>query len=236
MTAGCEAALAEALAWLEREACFVRRGTNNRRAGTRPGRVRHPPDGRRGLRRRAVPASHVAARRPAPALARARRQHRPRDRRPLDGARRHRPVRVTPHRRGDVPGGDAPRAERPARRRVGSDAQRLGRDRRHPHPGAARVLPPPRADRRVARAHRASGSAGRDGGAARDPHQQAAPRRHPRRSKPSGGPEPRTSAGAQRPSSSSSRRPATPTVDGRAVGHPRDGRGEAVDRARRRER
>ena len=30
VTAGCEAALAEALGWLEREACFVRRGTNNR--------------------------------------------------------------------------------------------------------------------------------------------------------------------------------------------------------------
>ena len=41
-----------------------------------------------------------------------------------------------------------------ARRRVGSDAQRLRRDRRRPDPGAARVLPSPRADRRVARPHR----------------------------------------------------------------------------------
>jgi conjugative relaxase-like TrwC/TraI family protein len=31
LTAGCETALAEALGWLEREACFVRRGTNNRK-------------------------------------------------------------------------------------------------------------------------------------------------------------------------------------------------------------
>lgn len=31
VTAGCEAALAEAMGWLEREACFVRRGTNNRK-------------------------------------------------------------------------------------------------------------------------------------------------------------------------------------------------------------
>ena len=30
VTVGCEAALNESLAWLEREACFVRRGTNNR--------------------------------------------------------------------------------------------------------------------------------------------------------------------------------------------------------------
>lgn len=30
VTAACEAALGESLAWLEREACFVRRGTNNR--------------------------------------------------------------------------------------------------------------------------------------------------------------------------------------------------------------
>jgi conjugative relaxase-like TrwC/TraI family protein len=34
---GCEAALAEALAWLEREACFVRRGTNNRAMAERDG-------------------------------------------------------------------------------------------------------------------------------------------------------------------------------------------------------
>lgn len=34
---GCEAALAEALAWLEREACFVRRGTNNRAMADRDG-------------------------------------------------------------------------------------------------------------------------------------------------------------------------------------------------------
>ena len=46
-------------------------------SGSRPGRVRHPADGRRGVRRGAVPASHVAARRPAPSLARPRRQHRP---------------------------------------------------------------------------------------------------------------------------------------------------------------
>lgn len=32
VTAGCEAALAESLAWMEREACFVRRGSNNRQA------------------------------------------------------------------------------------------------------------------------------------------------------------------------------------------------------------
>jgi hypothetical protein len=30
VTAGCETAVTEALAWLEREACFVRRGSNNR--------------------------------------------------------------------------------------------------------------------------------------------------------------------------------------------------------------
>lgn len=34
---GCEAALNEALAWLEREACFVRRGTNNRAMAERDG-------------------------------------------------------------------------------------------------------------------------------------------------------------------------------------------------------
>ena len=32
VTTGCEAALAESLAWLEREGCFVRRGSNNRQA------------------------------------------------------------------------------------------------------------------------------------------------------------------------------------------------------------
>src|SRR3954452_2458745 len=37
VTAGCEAALAESLAWLEREACCVRRGSNNRRAAHAPG-------------------------------------------------------------------------------------------------------------------------------------------------------------------------------------------------------
>ena len=36
VTAGCEAALDEALAWLEREACFVRRGTNNRKLARDP--------------------------------------------------------------------------------------------------------------------------------------------------------------------------------------------------------
>lgn len=35
-TAACEAALGESLAWLEREACFVRRGTNNRQARVDP--------------------------------------------------------------------------------------------------------------------------------------------------------------------------------------------------------
>ncbi|MDW3212625.1 MAG: MobF family relaxase [Ilumatobacteraceae bacterium] len=38
VTAGCEAAMNESLAWLEREACFVRRGTNNREL------VRDPAD------------------------------------------------------------------------------------------------------------------------------------------------------------------------------------------------
>ena len=33
---GCEAALAESMAWLEREACFVRRGTNNRKMAADP--------------------------------------------------------------------------------------------------------------------------------------------------------------------------------------------------------
>jgi conjugative relaxase-like TrwC/TraI family protein len=37
VTAGCEAALTEAIAWLEREACFVRRGTNNRELARDPG-------------------------------------------------------------------------------------------------------------------------------------------------------------------------------------------------------
>lgn len=36
VAAGCEAALAEAMAWLEREACFVRRGTNNRELARDP--------------------------------------------------------------------------------------------------------------------------------------------------------------------------------------------------------
>ena len=36
VTAACEAALGESLAWLEREACFVRRGTNNRQARVDP--------------------------------------------------------------------------------------------------------------------------------------------------------------------------------------------------------
>jgi conjugative relaxase-like TrwC/TraI family protein len=34
--AACETALGEALSWLEREACFVRRGTNNRRMASDP--------------------------------------------------------------------------------------------------------------------------------------------------------------------------------------------------------
>jgi conjugative relaxase-like TrwC/TraI family protein len=36
VTTACEAALNESLAWLEREACFVRRGTNNRQARVDP--------------------------------------------------------------------------------------------------------------------------------------------------------------------------------------------------------
>lgn len=36
VTDACEAALDEAMGWLEREACFVRRGTNNRRANVDP--------------------------------------------------------------------------------------------------------------------------------------------------------------------------------------------------------
>ena len=36
VAAGCEAALQESMAWLEREACFVRRGTNNRKARVDP--------------------------------------------------------------------------------------------------------------------------------------------------------------------------------------------------------
>ena len=36
VTAACEAALRESMAWLEREACFVRRGTNNRKARVDP--------------------------------------------------------------------------------------------------------------------------------------------------------------------------------------------------------
>ncbi len=37
VTEACEAAVGEALSWLEREACFVRRGTNNRRLAVDPG-------------------------------------------------------------------------------------------------------------------------------------------------------------------------------------------------------
>jgi hypothetical protein len=80
---------AESMAWLEREACFVRRGTNNRQARCRPGGVRHPSDDRRGVRRGAVPASHVTDGRSAPALACPGREHGPRDRRTMDRTRRH---------------------------------------------------------------------------------------------------------------------------------------------------
>ncbi len=55
VTAGCEAALHESLAWLEREACFVRRGTNNREL------VRDPAD---FGTRRMVAEGFVAARSP----------------------------------------------------------------------------------------------------------------------------------------------------------------------------
>src|SRR5215213_8801505 len=36
VVSACEMALAEAMSWLEREACFVRRGTNNRRLAAKP--------------------------------------------------------------------------------------------------------------------------------------------------------------------------------------------------------
>ena len=151
---GCEAALAESMAWLEREACFVRRGTNNRE--------NRPPIRPRFGTRRMVAEGFVAAQFPH-------RTSRLGDphlhwhvlvanmARGIDGrwsgARRHRPVRGAADRRGDVPGGDAPRAHRPARCRVGADAQRLRRDRRQSRPELLREFSRARTDRRVARHH-----------------------------------------------------------------------------------
>ena len=104
----CEVALAESLAWLEREACFVRRGTNNRKMVADPAGLRHAADDRRRVRCGAVPASHVASGRPTPALARPRREHGSRHRRTLDSPRRQGAVCIRSDRRRAVPDSDAP--------------------------------------------------------------------------------------------------------------------------------
>ncbi len=159
VVAAHDRAVDAALAWLEREACFVRRGSNNRASRERRvGRLRHPPPAGCRVRRRRVPASHQPRRRPASAHPCAGRQHHPRPRRALVGARRPGPVSGQAHRRRRVPHRPGPRAHRAARRRLATRRQGPDRDRRRPRRGPVDVLEATLGDR------------SRDG-----------PRRHPRR-------------------------------------------------------
>ncbi len=137
-----EAAMRPTLGWLEREAIRVRRGTGNQRWLADLPPATRPPPRRRGCGRSrcgdgggGVPAPHLAGRRPAAALARARRQPRRGRRRAVVGVRAPRAVPPRPGRRRGVPGRVPGRAHRAARGGVAARPPRP-RDRRRP-PGAA---------------------------------------------------------------------------------------------------
>ena len=202
----CEAALAETLGWLEREACFVRRGTNKSETATRGvRRGAHVGWWRAGLRRRRVSASdllrvpgiphlhwHVLVANLAQGI----------DGRwsALDGRADH---RHRPDRRCGVPGGDAPRA--PPLRSVSSGDHCTRTRPRSPashtpccassHGGVNRSRSgsrlPARRALRLRRSRR------------RDPHPQADAARTSRRSRPTGRPGPRRQVGGRSSSSSS---------------------------------
>jgi TrwC relaxase len=63
VVASVDRAVDEALAWLEREARFVRRGSNNRATASDGSAGRDPSAGGRRVRGRGVPASHQSCRR-----------------------------------------------------------------------------------------------------------------------------------------------------------------------------
>ena len=91
----------------------MRRGTNKAENRDDVGcGVGHAADGGAWVRRCRIPASDVAGWGSASALACARRQPRPGDRRSLVGAGRAGDLRHRPYRWCGVPGGDAPRAHR----------------------------------------------------------------------------------------------------------------------------
>ena len=107
---GHEAAVDEALGYLEREACSCA-PREGRRACRSPGR---------GVRRRRVPSPHLARRRPAAAHPRRRRQLTLRARRPLDRARRPAALPPRQDRRLPLPGRAARGAHRAPRARLGA--------------------------------------------------------------------------------------------------------------------
>ena len=144
-----------------------------------PARARRAPRraGRR-VRRRGVPASHVARRRSAAAHARTGREPRARARRTLDCARRPAPLRAGAHDELHLSGRAAQRAHAQPRRGVAHGPRRHRRDRRRPEARDASVQPPPRRHRSRARPPRHVGCArGRSGGA-RDPPGQGPAHRH----------------------------------------------------------
>ena len=116
-----DAAVDDAVGWLEREACFVRRGSNNRAtARGASGGLRDTSAARRRVPGGRVPAPHQPGRGPAAAHPRPGRQPHPRPRRPLVSARRPGDLPVPAGRGRRLRRRRPPSAHRPVGRRLGA--------------------------------------------------------------------------------------------------------------------